>query len=263
MFHPTMLMLCTINIDTFKCQDEVDYTYLQQSKEQILTREVDALCNRILSDEFLFTVCNGMEIAMTTQFVGTKQVKISRYTALILTRLKEAAQFLKKNMTGSEYDDISDDITISRIEAIPNSIYSTVYNILSNESAAARASKVGIRKLNEIRKKILLHKDKEAATISQGFLQKIKDISTVGFWRVLLYHDYLKVYDSMPAPITCETLNNIKRELQSLDIYGFVPPDKVVETYKTTSVSRKLNIQVDDFVISYLTEIVRSGGVEV
>lgn len=263
MFHPTMLMLCTLNIDTFKCQDEVDYTYLQQSKEQILTREIDNLCDRMLSDEFLFSVQNGNEIAMTTQFIGTKQVKISTYTALILTRLREAAIFLKNNMSGSNYDDISDDIMISRIEAIPNSIYSIVYNILSNESAAARASKSGIHKLNEIRKKILLYRKKDSATISPTFLQKIKDISTVGFWRTLLYHDFLVYYNSEPTAVTEEVLQQIKQELESLEIYGFVPPQKVMDIYKSTSVSRKLSINVDDFVIEFLTEIVRSGGVEV
>ena len=263
MFHPTMLMLCTLNIDTFKCQDNVDYTYLQQSKEQILTREIDNLCDRLLSDEFLYSMHQGYEIAMTTQFVGDKQINISRYTAIVLTRLHEAAIFLKRNTIDSDYDDISDDIMISRIEAIPNSIYGIVYNLLANESAVARASKGGINKLNEIRKKILLYRDKNVADISPDFLQKINDISTIGFWRTLLYHDFLLYYDTEPTAVTEEVMEQIKTELESLEIFGFVPPKKVMEVYQTTTVSRKLSVSVDDFVLEFLTEIVRSGGVEV
>ena len=263
MFHPTMLLLSTINIDEFVCKDTVDYTHLQRSKEEILRRELDTLCQRLLSDEFLFADIDGREVAMETQFSGVHQISISRETALVLTRLREAAKLMQNRFEGTSYDDLNDDVAISRLEAIPNSVYSTVYNILSRESAAARNAKTGIRKLNELRKKILLYRNKESVEISSDFVQKIEDISTVGFWRTLLYHDYLLVYRETPNRITTATMTRIKEDLELLDIYGFVPPSKMMEAYNSTSINRKVSVTIEDFVVDFLTEVVRSGGIEI
>lgn len=262
MFHPTMLLLCSLNIDTFSCTDRIDYSFLTKDKEQIITKELGSLCSFLLSDNILLTNVNGYEIPMLTQFSNYKQITISKYTALVLQRLREAASVFKGLHTQS-YDDISDDLLITKIEAIPNSIYSIVYNILSKESPNSRNNKVGIQKLNELRKKILLYRDKEVPSNDNKLLSKIYDLSSIGYWRTLLYHDYIKYYQDVPDAITPNTLEEIKCQLELLDIYGFVPPKQVVQAYASTEVNRKISVTIDDSVIDFLTKIVRSGGVEV
>lgn len=281
MIHPIMMLLGQINVQTFDYSDNIDLSFLPQEYERVIRQKTMELCNKLLDKQDIssskipnsLTLLNTIDddidilfdmtgVASTLQAVNRKQYEISQETALILTRLRAASlAYIKKLSDAETFDDISSDIVLTKLEAMPQSVYSLVYDILSNETASLRNAKVGLTKLNELRNRILLYQDKEAVFSNEQVKQKLSTISTLGFWRTLIYHDYMNIYNKPPNEITVSTLQRIHDELNILGIPGFVPPNIVFESYANTMVQRKVNVMIQQSVIEFLTKVVKSGGV--
>lgn len=263
MLHPTTILFACYNSNT-STFEHIDISFLNERDSNIINAEINRMASVLSEDNIFYEDMDGIQVASTTQYTLTGQIDISRETALVMTKLAQACSFWKTFSNKSPIkEDISSDMLLMKIDAFPSSVYRIVYDLLYGERISSKARSKGIQKLYELLKKINLYNNKEEAGITGDILHRIEKLSSMAFWRELLSIEYMRCYKELPPVITLDTMNTIKKELKHFDIYGFVPPNKVYEAFRTVEDYRKNTIHISDDIVDFLMKIVRSGGIRI
>ena len=264
MLHPTTILFASYNIKTSKFEN-INISFLNERDINIINAEISKMAMILSEDNIFYENFDRISLASTTQYTLTGQITISRETAIVLTKLAEACSFWNKNNTAQldegKSDDLSSDMLLTKIDAFPSSIYRIVYNLLSEDKYTSSRQNKGLLKLNEVLQKIIAYNNQGQSHITGEMLNKINNLSSMHFWRLLLSKEYMKYYSELPPKITLDTMQTIKNELAHFNIHGFVPPDKVYQAFNSVTEYRKSTIHVSEEIIEFLFKIVKSGGI--
>lgn len=269
MVEPLMLLLSSITKD-YTYDHPVDIMYLSRSDRTTILREADRLgrlvsdSNRIMMGEDIF----GDAIVDDGQILGgTKLIKISPATQMLLTRLQACYKvFAKWNANAATEEETSSDLgmdtVILRLEGNPKFVYIYVYSVMESKGIEYSAK---IAKIAEVYNAIVGHSQVSLGEEKiQFLLNRFELQSSWQFWSRMLTADAMAHSGgSITAPITQEDLEVMKTELRDLGFYGFVNPYKMYTEFAGARVNRKLDVNVGPEVVDFLRKVVRSGGVEV
>lgn len=268
MITPLMLLLSSIN-EKFEFDSPVEIGYLSRSNANLIRAEADRLGKMAVSEDYLQPALDGdfnpIEGSVgTTQYVDGKQLDISLATAMILTRVREAYKVYKRtnpgDAAGSEDDivDIGLDTVILRLEGNPYYIYSYVCEVMNTKHLSFRGR---MMKLIELYSSIFGHVNTEARDLfTSELLTRLELHSTLQFWQSLIMSDMLK-RGYVGNYVSKDDIVVVGEELRSLGFYGFVNPLKMYQEFSNSQIQRKVDVNIDEEVITFLEKVVRSGGV--
>lgn len=255
-----MLLLSCLNQD-YRCDQPVDILYLNYTDRSLILKQADRIGKFVTEYLGSMESPSGKEIVDTVQYINGDTVNIKPETAALLTRLRECYKVFKrsKNIAAAEEDtdDLGTDAIILRLEGNPKFVYVYVYNLMENKGLEYN---VKMAKLLEIYNSIINHVQVQNETDrEQASYKRLELQSTAEFWQRMLTLDVMRDYQTTRA-ITPKDLENVKKELRMLGLYGFVDPLKMFKDFSGSRVNRKVNVQIGDEVIEFLERVVKSGG---
>lgn len=265
MVTPLMLLLSSIN-ERYEYDRPVDTMYLSRTDRDLITAEAERLGKMATDDNIILMTedCYGHAIADTAQVSNDTVVEISRPTAMLLTRIREAYAVYQRvspnnNATDEiELDDLGADAVILRLEGNPRYIYTYIYNIMESTGMDFQSKMMCI---TELYTAIVGHAGValDSAKIQQ-LTSRFELQSTVQFWQALLLSDLLK-HGFSGVTVSKDDIVTVGNELRSLGFYGFVNPLKMYRDFSGSRISHKVGVNIDQEVIDFLDKVVRSGGV--
>lgn len=265
MVTPLMLLLSSIN-ERYEYDRPVDTMYLSRTDRDLIISEVERLGKMAMDENTVLMTedCYGREIADTAQVVNDSVIEISRPTAMLLTRIREAYAVYRKVSPASgtsdevELDDLGADAVILRLEGNPRYIYTYIYNIMESTGMDFRSK---MMRITELYTAIVGHSGVALdSTKTQQLTSRFELHSTVQFWQALLLSDLLK-HGISGVTVSKEDIAMVGSELRSLGFYGFVNPLKMYRDFSGSRISRKVGVNIDQEVIDFLDKVVRSGGI--
>lgn len=257
------------------CYDEhytvgnpVDILYLSKSDRELIVGEAKRLCNLILDEtKFLkMPTDTGRHVMCTTQSLANNVFAISPFTALLLQRIQECATaYLNRvDLTDTSVeDDLSTDAIVLKMEGNPRYVYYYVYTVMQLPALTYEAK---INRLNELLQTLQTHvssdsKDVKDTEDKKDFYNRLSLHSKVEYWRGMLLSDYIYYYGVVPPEFDEKTMETLYKELRDLGFYGFVNPLQMYLEFNNSRVNRKVDIDVEDWVLEFLSKVVLSGGV--
>lgn len=270
MITPLMHILSCFNED-YAIENPVDVLYLNRKDWELIVTEAKRLCSLVTDEDALFSIDSptGYTMISPTQSIAGTATNLCPYTALLLTRLKSCVPvYLREVNTVSieeAEDDLSTDAVVLRLEGNPRYIYYYVYSVMemSSMSYDAKISKLK-ELLNTVRSHVLtqtaIFGGEDANPQQKKLLQRLEMQSKFNYWKGMLLQDYIMYYGSVPPEFTRDTMKTIKRELWDLGFYGFVNSFQMFLSFTGSRVTRKRDVDIDEWVITFLTKIVLSGG---
>lgn len=268
MVEPLMLLLSSINKD-YGYDHPVDIMYMSRSDRTTVMREADRLGRLACNSDVIFMGEDtfGNPIVDDGQVVGgSRMIKISPATQMLLMRIQEAYKVFRKYNAHSgdvetESSDLGADSVILRLEGNPKFVYIYVYSVMESKGLGY-ATKIG--KIAEVYNAIVGHTQLSIGEENiQFLLNRFELQSTEQFWCNMLTSDLMSHNGGLAEPITAADLEVSKKELKDLGFYGFVNPYKMYMDFSNSRVNRKLDVNVRPEVIEFLRKVVRSGGVDV
>ena len=262
MLTPLMLLLSSIN-EKYEFDSPVNTMYLSRSDRELVVSEADRL-GRMSKDDNL-VLCTedvyGNVVVDTAQAVNGRIVEISLATAMLLTRVRQAHDVFSNvginESTEIDSSDLGTDSVIMRIEGNPHFVYTYVHSLMTSTGIDYKA-KVG--KIAELYTSIITHLGvSQDDSNTKVLLDRLSLHSNVQFWQQLLMSDMLK-HGYTGNIVTSEDIKTVKRELLSMGFYGFVNPLKMYLDFSGARVMRKVDVNVDENVVTFLEKIVKSGG---
>ncbi len=263
MITPVMHVLSCLNAK-YEIEPPVDTLYLNKQDRELIIREAKRLAT-YFEDENKIWISEsqtGLRMVSEVQVIAGKSQSLNPYTALLLTRIwKCYPMYLKEVDTvvaDSSNDDLSTDAVVLRLEGNPRYIYVYVYNTME---ASALSYEVKIGRLLELLLTIKSHSViKDTTPRDTRLMGRMELHSMFSYWKGMLMSDYIDMYGEAPPEFTEDTIEVIRRELSDLGFYGFVNPLEMYQQFNSSRVSRKVEINIDDEVIAFLTKVVLSGG---
>lgn len=225
------------------------------------SRLIDIMRN---SDRILFTESDtGLRMVATSQVILSKIVSISPYTALLLTRFDSCIDtyIATVNAVSTEHEDndnAHNDAVVLRLEGNPSYIYTFVYKLYSNRGVSYESK---LRKMVELLN--LLRTSTVVSEIDTTQMSRLEMQANVSYWKEMLMGDYMKYYGTLPPKFDADTLKTISEELNSLGFYGFVNPFKISSQLLSSRVGSKTSTNIEDWVIEFIEDVVKSGGVAI
>lgn len=263
MFTPVMHILSCLD-DKYEIGSPADILYLSKSDRELIIREACRL-GKIFDDENKVWITNsntGLPMVSEIQAIAGTSKQISPYTALLLTRIHECFPvYLQEIDTVSAAvaeDDLSTDAVVLRLEGNPRYVYVYVYNIMELPSLSYD---VKIARLKELLVTIQSHSViKDTEPRDSKLRERLELHSKFSYWKGMLMADYVKYYGVLPPPLGEGIVDTIRSELSDMGFYGFVDPLKMYQEFNSSRISRKVEVNIDESVIHFLTKVVLSGG---
>lgn len=201
----------------------------------------------------------GKEMVSTSQVVCNKAVQITPFTALLLTRLNSCAESylrgINSDVAVEVEEDLSTDAVILRLEGNPQSVYVYVYKVMTTPSLSYDAK---MEKLVSVLNTIKTHSVVETTPVNHEEISRFELQSTVRYWKSMLLGDYIEYFGTTPPEFNIKT---ISEELEQLGFYGFVNPLEMNNQFAGSRVHRKIDVNIADWVVDFLTTAIKSGGV--
>lgn len=266
MITPMMHILSGMD-EQYRMGHPVNILYLNREDRDLVIGEAKNIGARLNNENKVWITDSptGEKMVADTQVVVDESITLNPYSALLLTRLWECFKVYSQEVDKDDVEEVSDDLStdavVLRLEGAPRYIYVFVYNVMEMPSLSYDAK---IAKLQELLHILQTHSvvlNTEASDPSlRKTLARMELHSKLSYWKVLLMQDYMRVYGTVPPGFTPETINVIRQDLANMGFYGFVNPLQMYKEFTTSRVSRKVSVDVDDFVMEFLTKVVRSGG---
>lgn len=263
MITPLMHILSCLDKD-YNITAPASILYLNAKDRQLISSEAKRLCKFVLDENKIFMTDSdfGDHVVSEYQQCVNDMITVDRYTALLLTRIRQCAEAYLKGVEVAEEaiedDDLSADITILRLEGNPNYMYAFVFNTMRLPGIGYDAK---IAKIAEVLETINQHAmTAQTTAVLDKNASRLEAQSDLAYWKGLLTADFVRIYGGKVPRFDMDTLENIKKELRSLGLYGFVNPLAMYTEFVSSRVSRKTSANISDSVIAFLTNIVLSGG---
>lgn len=263
MITPLMHILSCLN-SQYAIGAPVDILYLNKQDRNLIISEACRLGSILTEGEDIWVAPSptGIDMVCQTQVINNEAKTLNPYTALLLTRVKNCFpkyyQEVDSTKVESSDEDLSTDAVVLRLEGSPRYIYMYVYNVMEMPSLSYDAR---IEKLRELLLTIQSHvavvEDVEA---SATLTSRLELQSKLSYWKGMLLADYITYFGSLPEEFSDGTIATVRKELQDLGFYGFVNPLKMYQDFSGSRVSRKVQVNIEDWVVAYLTKVVLSGG---
>lgn len=266
MITPLMHVLSCLDKD-YKVGPPVSILYLNKSDWELIVQEARRL-GSFFEDENKIWISEsptGLRCVAPVQAVAGQSKSLNKYTSLLLTRIWQCYQVYQKELDTiaptTEGEDLSTDAVVLRLEGNPRFIYTYVYNVMKTLSLSYGNR---IAKLTTLLATLKSHTVVQSSEeMDAGLRERLEMQSYASYWRGMLLCDYVKYYGTVPEEFTSETLTLVKNELKDLGFYGFVNPLKMYQDFCSSRITRKVEVNIDETVVDFLTRIVRSGGVSV
>lgn len=268
MIQPLMLLLSCIN-EEYTYDHPVDIMYLNRSDRQVVTREAFRLGkivmdqNKIMMGEDAF----GAPIVDDGQVIGgSKLIRISPMTQMLLTRLQECYRVFLKSESGDvegdeSLSDLGTDSIILRLEGNPKYVYIFVHSVMESKGQEYSAK---IARIADVYKAIIGHISAPGDDAKTQFLRSRLELqSTWQFWSRMLTADIIRHTGEIIPPLTEDDLDKMASELRDLGFYGFVNPYKMYTEFLGSRINRKFDVNISEDVILFLDKVVASGGVTI
>lgn len=263
MITPLMHILSCLN-EKWEVEPPVDILYLNRQDRGLIVSEAKRLGTllRDSSNIWVGTSDTGLDVVQPTQIICGEPRNINPYTALLLTRVMSCIDTYLREVDSAvasvHEEDLSTDAVVLRLEGSPRYIYLYVYNIMEMPSLTYEGK---IARLKELLLTIKTHVAIESNDAENTrMLRRMELQSDLSYWQGMLMSDYVKYNGSVPPDFDAHTVEEIKSDLKNLGIYGFVNPLQMYQDFSTARVSRKVLVQVEDWVVDFLSKIVLSGG---
>lgn len=264
MITPLMHILSCLN-ENFEIDAPVDILYLNRKDRDLIVHEAKRL-GAFFDDEnriWINESPSGEKMVATTQIISGKAQTLNEYTSLLLTRVwKCFPVYLKEiNATSVEVseDDLSCDAIVLRLEGNSRYIYSYVYRVMEMPSLSYEMK---IARLQELLMTIQSHTVVVDDSMKNTRLYARMELhSKLSYWQEMLITDYINYYNKVPPEFSADTISIIRKELSLLGFYGFVNPLEMYQRFNNSRVARKVDIEIEENVIAFLTKVVLSGGV--
>lgn len=266
MITPLMHILSCLD-EKYEVGSPVDTLYLSKSDRELIIKEACRL-GSLFDDENKVWITNsntGLPMVAEVQALAGSSKSISPYTALLLTRALSCFSTYTQEMDAVSAavadDDLSTDAVVLRLEGNPRYIYVYVYNIMELPSLGYDAK---IMRLKELLVTIQSHSViKDTEPRDSRLRQRMELHSKLSYWKGVLMSDYVKYYGALPPKFSEGTIDCIRAELNDMGFYGFVNPLQMYQEFNSSRVSRKVDVNIDEDVVKFLTKVVLSGGATV
>lgn len=271
MITPLMHILSCYD-EHFRISSPVNILYLNKKDRELVISESKRLCALINDGDsfYISTSDTGKPMVCEVQNIAGSAVTLNPYTALMLTRIHNCVpMYLQEVDTVSvevAEDDLSTDAVILRLEGNPKYIYYYVYNIMEMPSLTYQSK---ILKLKELLLTIISHpviqdvggtNDVDSNPQRKILLNRLQLHSNFNYWKSMMLEDYIKYYGTIPPEFDESVLKLVKKELWDAGFYGFVNPLEIYLNFNSSRVTRKLDVDIEDWVLEFLTKCVLSGG---
>lgn len=266
MITPMMHILSSMD-EKYRVGHPVNILYLNRDDRDLVISEAKNIGARLNNENKVWITDSptGERMVADTQVVVDESVSLNPYTALLLTRVLECFKVYSQEVDETDVEEVNDDLStdavVLRLEGTPRYIYVFVYNVMETPSLSYDAK---IAKLSELLHTLQTHSvvlnSEETDPRMRKTLNRMELHSKLSYWKRMLMQDYMRVYGTAPPGFTAETIEIIRRDLANMGFYGFVNPLQMYREFNTSRVSRKVSIDVEDFVMDFLTKVVRSGG---
>ena len=263
MITPLMHILSCLD-EKYQVGPPVDILYLGKTDRELIIHEARRL-GVILNDadKIMCSVSDtGLEMVAPQQEIAGSLKSINPYTGLLLTRVRSCLATYNRELDtvapDVAEDDLSTDAVVLRLEGNARYAFVYVYKIMETPALSYDAK---IAKLRELLLTIKSHSVVENNELKDGNLKRRLELhSMFNYWKGMLMSDYIRYY-GVEAPTFDETtLKVMKSELNDLGFYGFVNPLAMYQEFNNSRVARKVEVNIDDSVVEYLSKIVLSGG---
>lgn len=264
MITPLMHILSCLD-EKYQVGPPVDILYLGRTDRELIISEARRIGNIFDdADKIMFSMSDtGLEMVAQHQEIAGSLKAISPYTSLLLTRLRECLPTYKRELDtvapDVAEDDLSTDAVVLRLEGNARYVYVYVYKIMETQAALTYDAKIA--KIRELLLTIKSHSIVENNDLKDGHLKRRLELhSMFNYWKSMLMSDYIRYYGTEPPVFDEVVLKTMKAELNDLGFYGFVNPLVMYQEFNNSRVARKVEVNIDDSVVDYLTKVVLSGG---
>lgn len=263
MLSPLMHILSCLD-EKFEVGAPVNIFELSKKDKDLIVSEARRICSYFKSEDKIWITESptGLKMVSDVQVISGEAVKINPYTALLLTRVWSCVDTYLKEVcdviTELKDDDLSNDSVVLRLEGNPNYVYAFVYNTMETKALTYDARIEKIKELLMIIKSHIVVQD--STSMDLRLRAKLELHSKLNYWSAMLTSDYVKYYGSIPSVFCEKDLEIVKRELRDLGVYGFNNPLKMYIEFSNSRVSRKVEVNIEDWVVDFLTKVVLSGG---
>lgn len=264
MIQPLMLLLSCIN-EEYSYDHPVDIMYLSRSDRQVIVQEAERL-GRFVTDPSKIMMgedVRGDAIVDDGQIIGgSKLVRISASTQMLLTRLQRCYEvFLNSRNSASNDEAIGDlgtDSIILRLEGNPKYVYMFVYSVMESKGLEYSAK---IAKISDVYNAIAGHINFVSDDTKTQFLRHRLELqSTWQFWARMLTADIIAHTGEITQPLTRDDIITVAEEMRNLGFYGFVNPYKMYTDFLGSRINRKVDVNISDDVVNFFGKVVESGG---
>lgn len=266
MITPLMHILSCLN-EKFEISSPISMLYLSRNDWDLIVGEAKRLGANLNDEDKIWITDSptGKKMVSDVQVVNGVPVNLSPFTALLLTRVWECFPIYVKELaslsTDVVEDDLSADAVVLRLEGNPRYVYNYVYNTMELPSLSYSAK---IAKIQELLFTILRHSVVQTeAGVTEATQSRMELHSHLNYWRGMLLSDYVTYYGTVPPCFTESTVEVIRSELSDLGFYGFINPLQMYMDFNGSRVARKVEVEINDEVIEFLSKVVQSGGAEV
>lgn len=262
---PLMYVLSVYNE---QCQPDraIDLSFLSQKDSGTIRAEVNRIA-KIVNDETkvaVDTVANKI-VVDTMQFVNDEIVNINPLTAMLLTRVRNAIPVVTTAMDALEKTDEVDTLTnnavVLRIEGSPYYAYVFVYKTMQSTLLNYESK---IDKIRGVLEAILSSAENVEGSdlVDQHTMKRLQLHASAEYWYKMLLSDYVSCYGDVPD-LQCtasEIPHVVRNELAQFGIRGFCNPLTMFANFSTSRIKRKVGVKIDQEIITFLSQVVWSGG---